>query len=81
MEAARHDAVRRIERLLDTVAVVAINVNIQDAGEGAQELEDAQDNVVYVAEARSFAFLRVVQTASPIDGNVSGAACYALSGG
>jgi len=36
-----------------------------------QELQDAEDNVVDVAEARRLALLRVVEAAGPVDADVS----------
>ena len=39
-------------------------------GGSLEELEDGQDTVVDVAEAASFALLRVVQPACPVDHNV-----------
>lgn len=59
MEGAGHDAVGRIKCLLDPVAVMHVNVDVEDALEVPravnknsllEELEDAEDNVVDVAE-------------------------------
>ena len=70
VEGVGHDAVGRPERLLDAVAVVAVDIDVEHAGDGAEELEDAEDDVVNVAEARGFALLCVVEATGPVDGNV-----------
>ena len=36
-----------------------------------EQLEDGEDEVVDVAESRSLGFLRVMQTAGPVDGDVA----------
>ena len=70
VEGVGHDAVGRPERLLDAVAVVAVDIDVEHAGDGAEELEDAEDDVVDVAEAGSLALLGVVQAPGPVDGDV-----------
>lgn len=63
------DTVCGPEGLLDAVAVVHIYVDIHDARVQAEELEDAQDDVVNVAEAAGFGFFGVVEAAGPVDGD------------
>ena len=70
VERGRHDAVGRVEGLLDAVAVVDVDVDVQDARVVPQELEDGEDDVVDVAEARRLALLGVVEAAGPVDGDV-----------
>jgi hypothetical protein len=65
-----HDAVCCVERLLDAVAVVDVNVDVQHARVALQQLEDRKHNVVGVAEPARLALLRVVQAAGPVDRNV-----------
>ena len=100
-----HDAVGCVESLLDAVAVVHINVNVQNAlvhparrqphlvctqaptncpdqwgaraaqsragdTRALEELQNRQDNVVDVAQARGLALFGVVQTTRPVDRNV-----------
>lgn len=67
VEGEGHDAVGGPEGLLDAVAVVDVDVDVQDARVVAQELQDGEDDVVDVAEARGFGFLGVVEPAGPID--------------
>ena len=67
VEGERHDAVGGPEGLFDTVAVVDVDVNVEDAGVVEQELQDRQHNVVDVAESGGFCFLGVVEPAGPVD--------------
>ncbi|KAI4136886.1 MAG: hypothetical protein LQ340_008112, partial [Diploschistes diacapsis] len=62
----RHDPVRRPEGLLDPVAVVHVDVDVQHARVRVQQLQDRQHDVVDVAEARRFVLFRVVQPARPV---------------
>lgn len=50
--------------------MVDVDIDIENALVGPEEFEDGQDNVVDVAESGSFAFTGMVETASPVDGNV-----------
>ena len=81
MKATRHNAIGGIKRLFDAVSVMAVDVDVEDAGVGAQELEDAEDDVVDVAEPGGFALFGVVQAAGPVYGYVGCAGGYALGGG
>lgn len=45
VERAGHHPVGRVEGLLDAVAVVDVDVDVQDAGVVPQQLEDAEDDV------------------------------------
>jgi hypothetical protein len=66
----RHDAVARVEGLLDAVAVVDVDVDVEHALVVLEQLEDAEHAVVHVAEARGLALLGVVQAAGPVDADV-----------
>ena len=70
VEADGHDAVGRPERLLDAVAVVAVDVDVQDARDRAEHFKDAKDDVVDIAEAGCLTLLRVVQSTRPVDRDV-----------
>lgn len=67
VEGEGHDAVGGPEGLLHAVAVVDVDVDVQDARVVAQELEDGEDDVVDVAEAGGLGFLGVVEPAGPVD--------------
>ena len=69
VERESHDAIRRPKGLFDAVAVVHVDVDVQDARVVEQELQDRQDDVVDVAEPAGFGLLGVVQPAGPVDGN------------
>lgn len=76
MKATRHDPIARIERLLDSISVMNIDINIKHARVRAQELEDAEYDVVDVTETGGFAFLGVVQAPGPVYGDVGGVGGY-----
>lgn len=63
----RHDAVGEVERLLDAVAMVNVDVYIQHAMVLFQELQDGKNNVVDVAEAGSFCALGMVHASGPVE--------------
>lgn len=79
VERARHDAVGRVEGLLHAIAVVDVNVDVQDALVGLQQLQDAEHAVIHVAEAGSLRALAVVQTTRVVDDNVSRAGVQLLA--
>ena len=70
VEADGHDAVGRVEGLLDAVAVVDVDVDVEDALVLLEELEDGQNAVVDVAEARRLGLLGVMEAAGPVDDDV-----------
>ncbi len=70
VEAARHDAVRGVERLLDAVAMMAVDVYVQHPWVCAQKLERAKNNIIDVAETGSFPLFGMVQASGPVDGDV-----------
>jgi hypothetical protein len=43
VEASRHNAIRGVKSLLNTVAVVHVDIDVQHAGMYAEELEYAKD--------------------------------------
>ena len=90
MERAGHHAVGRVEGFLDAVAVVDVDVDVEDSRvesaawvkfsyglegggreTGPKELQDGENDVVDVAEPARLTLLGVVQTSSPVDGDVS----------
>jgi hypothetical protein len=50
VETGGHDAVRRVEGLLDTVTVVDVNVDVENTLVVAEKLEDTEDNVLSLAK-------------------------------
>ena len=69
VEGEGHDAVGGPESLLDAVAVVHVDVDVQHARVVAEELQDGEHDVVDVAEAGGFGLLGMVQAAGPVDGD------------
>mmetsp|Transcript_20578 Transcript_20578/g.48498 ORF Transcript_20578/g.48498 Transcript_20578/m.48498 type:complete len:426 (-) Transcript_20578:122-1399(-) len=70
VKGARHDAVRRVEGLLDAVSVVDVDVDVQDPLVLLEELQYRQDAVVDVAEPGGLRLLGVVQPPGPVDDDV-----------
>jgi len=66
VEGKGHDAVGGEEGLLDAVAVVHVDVDVEHARVVAQELQDREHDVVDVAEPARFRFLCVVQPTAPV---------------
>ena len=61
MERASHDAVSDVKRFLYPITMVYIDVNIKDSTVVFQKLQNAQYNVVHVAEPARLVLLCVVQ--------------------
>lgn len=70
VERHRHDPIRRVERLLDAVAVVNVDVDVKNALVVLEQLEDTEHNVVDVAEAGRLRLLGVVEAAAPVDADL-----------
>ena len=45
-----------------------------------KELEDGENNIVHVAEARSFSLLGVMKSSRPVDAGVGGASVESFGG-
>jgi len=70
VKAASHHSVCRIECLLYSIPMMAVYVNVEDSGICSEKFKNGENNIVDETESRSFSFLRVMKTASPIDCNV-----------
>ena len=70
MEADRHHSVRGVEGLLNTISVVNVDIDVEFPLVVLQELQDGQDDVIDITEARGLALLGVMQTSGPVDGDV-----------
>ena len=66
-----HDPVREIEGLLHAVPVMDVNVYVEDPGVVLEQLEDGDHDVIDVTEAASLELLGVVESARPVDGDVT----------
>lgn len=66
MERHGHDSVGRVESLLDTVPVMNVDVDVQYSLVILEQLEDPEDDVVYITKTGSLALLGVMETAAPI---------------
>lgn len=70
MEGECHDAVCGPESLLDTIAVMDVNINVEYAWMVKEELEYGKNDVIDVAKARCSSLLSVMQSAGPVNCNV-----------
>ena len=73
MEGDGQHSVGVVEGLLDPIPVVDIDVQVQHPGMHFQELEDADDDIVDVAEPTGFRFLGMMVPTPPVDGDVGDA--------
>lgn len=60
METNGHDTVCCVERFLDAVSVVTVDVNVQDPWVCSQEFEDSEHDVIDVTKARRLPLLSVM---------------------
>ena len=79
VEADGHDAVGVVESLLYPVPVVNVNVQVQHPRVHLQQLQNAQNYVVDVAETTRLCFFAVVETSRPVYHNVALACYYQVS--
>ena len=70
MEWNGHNSISCVKCFFDTVPVMNVNIDVQDTLMIFQQFQDGQDNVVDVTETWSFGFFGVMESSSPIDGNV-----------
>jgi len=64
-----HNSVSSIKGFFNSIAMVAVNVNIKHALVSFEQLYYSQNAIIYVAEAWSLKFLCVMETASPVNRN------------
>ena len=67
VEGTGHHAIREVERLLHSVAVVDIDVDLEDPLVLFKQLQDGQHAVVDLAESAGLTLLGMVQTSCPVD--------------
>lgn len=75
VERCSEDAISCQESLLNSIAVMAVNVYVQDALVCLKELKDAQDTVIDVAEAASLELLGVMEATGPINCDIRLISC------
>lgn len=67
VEGAGHDSVGQVERFFNSVAVVDVDVDVQHALVGLQQLQNGQHAIIDIAKPWCFWLLGVMQAARPID--------------
>lgn len=71
METSGHHSVRSKECLLNTVSMMAVDVDVEDSLVVFQEFDDREHAVVDIAEPGGLLLLGMMQATRPIDTNVS----------
>lgn len=67
MEADCHHSVGVIEGLLNSVSMMDVDVQVKNAWVNLEQLQDAEDDVIDVAEPAGLCFLGVVEASHPVD--------------
>lgn len=65
------DAVGGPEGLFDTVAVMDVDIDVENPRMVAEELEDGKNDVINVTEATCFCLFGVMKSSRPIDRDVA----------
>jgi hypothetical protein len=71
MEGYTHDSIGQEKSFLHAISMMHINIDIQSAGLVFEEFQNAQDNIIGVAESGGLALLGMMESATPVDGDVS----------
>jgi hypothetical protein len=79
METTGHNSVRRVECLFDTITMMTVDVDVQNTRISAQEFDNAEDDIVDVAEPGGFPLFGMMQSSCPVDGDVGCSRCNSLS--
>jgi len=59
--------------------MVTVDVDVKDTRISTQEFDNAEDDIVDVAEPRGFPLFGMVQPSCPVNGDVGCPRCYSLS--
>jgi hypothetical protein len=70
MERYGHDSVCAVESFLDSISMMHVDVNIEYPVMVFQELQDSEDNVIYIAEATCLHLFGMMEASRPIDADV-----------
>ena len=70
MEADSHYSIRCVEGLLNPVAMMNINVNVEDSIVVLEEFEDRNHDVIDEAEPTCLLFLGMVEPPGPVDTHI-----------
>ena len=73
-----HNTVREVERLLYSISVMDVYVNVQYAWKYAEQLHNCEHQIIYVTEPRCSVALAMMQTSCPVDCNVVLPCCQLL---
>lgn len=65
VEGDRHDSVGRVERFLYAIAMMYIDINVENPRMMPQQFQNGQDNIIYITKTTRFKFLCMMQTSRP----------------
>lgn len=71
MEWNSHNTIGQIKCFLNAIAMMNVDVNIQYTGMVFQQFQYRNHDVIHVTETGRFEFFRMMQTAGPIDTNIT----------
>ena len=71
MKANSEYSVCVVKGLFDSVAVMHIDIQVQNPRVGFEQLENAEDDVIDVAETTGLRFLAVVVPSRPVYGDIA----------
>mmetsp|Transcript_9033 Transcript_9033/g.12963 ORF Transcript_9033/g.12963 Transcript_9033/m.12963 type:complete len:221 (+) Transcript_9033:484-1146(+) len=66
-----HDPIRTIKRLLDSIPMMNININVQYSSVHLEQFQNRQYNIINITKSRRLTLLGVMEAATPINGNVA----------
>ena len=71
MKRNRHDPVREEESFLNSISMMDINVKVKDSRVNLQQLQNTNNNIIYIAKSTCLRFFCMMKPACPINGNIS----------
>ena len=69
MERHCHDSIGVIKSLFDTVAVVNIDIEVKDSGVDFEQLQNTENDIVYVTKPTGLSLFAMVETTGPVNNN------------
>jgi hypothetical protein len=70
VEAHSHNSIGCIESFFNSIAVVHINVDIQNPLVILEQFKDGEYDIIHIAEPTGTLLLRMMKSSRPIDANV-----------
>mmetsp|Transcript_6211 Transcript_6211/g.9327 ORF Transcript_6211/g.9327 Transcript_6211/m.9327 type:complete len:239 (-) Transcript_6211:474-1190(-) len=71
VQTKRHDPIRTIKCLLDSIPMMDININIQHSRMHLEQFQYGQYNIINITKSRSLTLLGMMEPPTPINGNIA----------